>query len=81
MDMSSSTTTGERPTEGGQRSTYRWPPFSGLAWEICILVSSNDAYMRELALTVLSGHEDRDAPDQMSTDFDLEAPDGGKTPR
>jgi hypothetical protein len=60
----SSSTTGERPTEGGQRLTHRWPPISGLAWNICILFSANDAYMRELARTVSGPHHDGCAADR-----------------
>jgi hypothetical protein len=54
--MSSSTLDDGR-TEGGQRLTYRWPPFSGVAWNICILISANDACMRELALTASDTRE------------------------
>ena len=49
-----SSITGERPTEGGQRLTHRWPPLSGLSWNICILFSANDAYMRDFRLWVPS---------------------------
>jgi hypothetical protein len=87
----SSSTTGERPTEGGQRLTHRWPPITGLAWEICILFSANDAYMRELARTVSSPREDGCAPDRMDTaqrtdtttpshGLDFEAPDSKRAP-
>ena len=47
--MSSSTAEGRR--EGGQRIDDRWPPMSRIAWNICILFSANDAYLRNLALT------------------------------
>ena len=68
--------------------THRWPPLSGLAWNICILFSANDAHMRELARTVSNSGEDGYAPDRMDTasrpgtttpptSLDLEAPDSG----
>ena len=84
-----SSITGERPTEGGQRLTHRWPPLSGLSWNICILFSANDAYMRELARTVSSPREDGWPADRMDTalrtgtttpsrDLDREADDDGR---
>ena len=84
----SSSTIGDGPTEGGQRLTHRWPPLSGLAWNICILFSANDAYMRELARTVSNRGEDGHAPDLMDTasragttkppnGLDLQGPDSG----
>jgi hypothetical protein len=85
--MSSSTLDNGR-TEGGQRLTYRWPPFSGVAWNICILISANDACMRELALTASDARDahPRVRPEaaglesghDRSIGLDLEAPGSGE---
>ena len=47
--------------------THRWPPLSGLAWNICILFSANDAHMRGLARMVSNRGEDGYAPHRMDT--------------
>jgi hypothetical protein len=89
--MSSSTTTGEAPTEGGQRLIHRWPPLNGLAWNICILFSANDAYLRDLARTASGRPEDGYPPERMhttvepgttpSSGLDLEGSASGRSPR
>jgi len=48
--MNSSTTV-DRPADGVQRPASRRPPLDAVAWNICILISANDAYLRDLALS------------------------------
>ena len=85
-----SSTRDEQDTDGGQRPNPRWPPFSGLAWNICILFSANDACMRDLALTASETRAERRARSDAdglagghrnSAALDLEALASGKEPR
>ena len=54
--MNSSTTVEER-IAGGRQPASRRPPLSGVTWKICILISANDAYMRELARSLSDKRE------------------------
>jgi hypothetical protein len=65
--MNSSTTV-DRPADGVQRPVSRRPPLGAVAWNICILISANDAYLRDLAL---SSSDKREATvDRTSTGFE-----------
>jgi hypothetical protein len=85
-----SSTTGERRIDRGQRATTRWPLLRGIAWNICILFSANDAYLRDLARTAADPPETgpRDRLDaviargsQQPARYDPDAPAGDKARR
>jgi hypothetical protein len=65
--MNSSITV-DRTADGVQRPVSRRPPLSTVAWNICILISANDAYMRDLALS--SSDKREAAVDRTSTGFE-----------